>query len=79
MGGEAGEEYGEGRVMVPKSVEVADDSGCISLLMRSVDMYTRPVCVALEAAQVANEVFPQAGVSAVSRRRPSSKAASVER
>ncbi len=36
--------------MVPKSVEVADDSGGISLLMRSVDMYTRPVCVALEAA-----------------------------
>jgi hypothetical protein len=50
VGGEAGEEYGEGRVMVPKSVEVADDSGCISLLMRSVDMYARPVCVALEAA-----------------------------
>jgi len=46
----AGEEYGEGRVMVPKSIEVADDSGCSSLVMRSVDMYARPVCVALESA-----------------------------
>jgi hypothetical protein len=35
--------------MVPKTVETADDSDCISLLTRSVDG-TRPVCVALEAA-----------------------------
>jgi len=65
--------------MVPKSVEVADESGCSSLLTRSVDMYARPVCVALEAAYVADEVLPQAGVSEASRRRPSSNAASVDR
>jgi len=50
VGDEEGAEYGGGRVMVPKSVEVADDSGRISLLTQSVDGYVRPVCVALEAA-----------------------------